>query len=577
MKFLGINAGHDSSVCVVDENGKIEYAVGEERFNRIKVFQGWPSLALSTISPDSYIVAIVNQKKMWKNIQKRYLDLTFGELIPFFDNYNKRNFRMEIGSRKRVDAEPILRNKLLNLGIKPHSLSFYDHHFCHASSAYYSSGYKDALVITADGAGDGRSASAHSVINGEWTEISSTSLPNSPGHMYSWATRFLGFKINRHEGKLTGLAAYGDSDNLTSLKDKLLIYSKNVESFRNPYLKRNVKNNFSLRKLNSYIKGKPYFPSYESFRSTIIEESKGNYKDEDIAALAQEELEKSVTEWIEHLVEKTGLHDVALAGGIFANVKLNQRIENIKQIKNIWIFPDMGDGGLSAGAAYLAKKDDNKAGGALLKDVYLGPKIEDGEIEKAIKASGIRAKKSENITKETAEMMSNRKIVGWFQGRMEYGPRALGNRSIIIHPGDKEINKIVNSRLKRTEFMPFAPSVLSEYADELFVNRKKSHHASEFMTITYDVNKEWVDKISAVVHVDNTARPQVVTKESNALYWEVIDEFRKITGIPVIVNTSFNMHEEPIVCSPDDAIRSFTKGAVDVLVLGDYILKKEDI
>lgn len=270
------------------------------------------------------------------------------------------------------------------------------------------------------------------------------------------------------------------------------------------------------------------------------------------------------------------MRNVALSGGVFANVKLNQRVAALSEVDSIWVFPDMGDGGLSVGAAYLSIRD--RSGSELrskkLSNVYLGPEFDDSVIIAAAKGGGLKVEKSADIALDTAKLLADNIIVGWFQGRMEYGPRALGHRSILIHPGDRSMNDKINKRLKRTEFMPFAPSCLYEYADELFVNWNKSRHSSEFMTVTYDVNPDWIEKLAAVVHIDNTARPQVVKKENEPLYWQVIYEFQKITGLPAISNTSFNIHEEPIVCTPDDAVRSFLQGAVDVLVMGDYVVRK---
>ena len=183
-KVLGVNAGHDSSICMLEPSGKINYALGEERFNRIKAFTGWPYDALSTVPPGNYHIAIANQESVWKSIESRYQKYLFAEGIQHFDIYNERSWAMSFGSRKKINAEPIIQRKLEEQGIIPASISYYDHHLCHAASAYYTSGFRDALVVTADGAGDGRSATAFSVRNGEWVELSSTDLPHSPGHMY---------------------------------------------------------------------------------------------------------------------------------------------------------------------------------------------------------------------------------------------------------------------------------------------------------------------------------------------------------------------------------------------------------
>lgn len=572
--ILGINAGHDASISVINLNGQIQSAIAEERLNRKKVFTGWPSKALGSVKSDRYHVAIAQNESSWSGMESRFYRFLFDDGVEYFDLFNQRSWQMSFASRRRIDVRPIIAERLIKQGIELASISYYDHHKCHAASAYYTSGFLNSLVITADGAGDGRSATAYTVINGEWNEISSTQLPHSPGHMYGWATKLLGYKVGRHEGKLTGLAAFGDVKRVQKLHGKFLEYEEHNSAFINPYLKGENYITF-FEKLRCLLRNEAIHPSYEAFRRTVESSYGKDYRPEDIAALAQLELERAMVKWVSDLISRTGLSNVACAGGVFANVKLNQRIKEINDLKELWIFPDMGDGGLSVGAAYLKLNEftppvQSKA----LDDVYLGPEFSQDQIKEACIKANLSFKKVTNVASETAKLLANNSIVGWFQGRMEYGPRALGHRSILLHPGKREMNQVINARLNRTEFMPFAPSVLGEYTEELFDGYCKSDHASQFMTVTYDVRGEWLERLAAVAHVDGTARPQVVYKEREPLYWSVIEEFRKITGIPAVVNTSFNMHEEPIVCTPEDAIRSYLHGAVDVLILGDFFITK---
>lgn len=576
MKTLGINATHDSSISVLNNDGSYVIAMAEERLNRRKSFHGWPALALKGIEPGNYHVAVAGTSDMWHSLQKRYRDFIFAAGKDYFDLYNERSIKYTLGSKAICDGVATIREKLQSSGIKAESLSFYDHHYCHAASAYYTSGFDNALVVTADGSGDDRSAAAYAVRDGKWTELASTKLPHSPGYMYSWVTLFLGFKNSRHEGKITGLAAFGQSERMSRLRGRLLAVDEATLMFENPYLSQGLLSTEIIDRISSAVRGKPNYASYNAFRKLMESEYGKNFRREDLAALAQDELENSVTRWIAALLRKTGLRKIAMAGGVFANVKLNQRVADLSEIDDVWIFPDMGDGGISTGAALLSINDRFKNGlrSSSLRDVYLGKEYCDAEILAALDAAGLRGVKSNDVAGDTARLIAGKAIVGWFQGRMEMGPRALGHRSILIHPSDRSANAVINRRLKRTEFMPFAPSVAFEYAELLFPNWVKSRHASEFMTITYDVNPEWVERLAAVVHVDNTARPQIVRRDCDELYWRVIDEFRKLTNIPAVVNTSFNMHEEPIVCSPDDAIRSFKQGAVDVLVMGNYFIRR---
>ncbi|MBU1652207.1 carbamoyltransferase, partial [bacterium] len=272
-----------------------------------------------------------------------------------------------------------------------------------------------------------------------------------------------------------------------------------------------------------------------------------------------------------------GIYDVVLAGGIFANVKINQCIAEIDGVQSLFVHPNMGDGGTATGAAMLVWADHLRAQGKTyepeaIDEVYYGPGYDDREIEKALGNYSFQFRKSNDIEADTAEMVAHKKIVGRFNGRMEYGPRALGNRSILADPTDPAINDWLNERLSRTEFMPFAPSALYESANKLYRNYTAGEYASYFMTITFDVEKEWAEKARAVAHVDNTARPQVVKKQANPSYHKILQEYEKRTGLPLFVNTSFNAHEEPIVCTPDDALRSLGNKCVDALSIGSFIV-----
>lgn len=574
MKILGINPGHDASICVVGEGGQLEMAVAEERFNRQKAYTGWPWQALSKVPAGEYRVAIAGRRDGWDSMQLRYVRHMFDRKVPHSDLFNTRSWAISAGSRKRVSAIPLIQQALNSAEIGYRALEFFDHHKSHAASSYYTSGFRDALVITADGVGDGRSATAHRVKDGVWTQLAETKLPQSPGHMYGWATRMLGYKVSRHEGKLTGLAAYGNADRLSLLRGRLLTFDDASGSFESRYLEAVTRPSIRAR-LNSLVKRQPLYPAYEAFVSTFDEVRDLGYNDADVAALAQEELENSMLAWLNELCQNEAPTDVAVAGGVFANVRLNQSLAQHRGVSRLWVFPDMGDGGLSVGAALLdyASTKNHFEQLPRLESVALGPKFTDADIEDAVIATGLTHRKVDDIAAEGARLLANGRVIGWFQGRMEYGPRALGHRSILLHPGNREANDVVNRRLRRTEFMPFAPSVLSEYRTQLFDVNPATCESEKFMTVTLNVRSEWRAKIGAVVHVDGTARPQIVFKGDDPLYWSLIENFRRITGIPAVVNTSFNMHEEPIVCSPEDALRSFRSGAVDVLLIGNYVIE----
>ena len=422
----------------------------------------------------------------------------------------------------------------------------------HAYSAYYTFGKTPAWVFTFDGTGDYTSATVYQP-NDPIHRIASSTSYDSPGYFYSAITRVLGFRALRHEGKITGLAAFGDPMVFYDKLKPALQLSSDKTEFRNNFRATGYR---TVRKLQKLTQG---------------------YRREDIAAAAQHILEETCSAHVAHMIRNEKKVNIALAGGTVANVKLNQRIHELKNVNTVFIHPHMGDGGLNVGAALyvwsrLGTKDGKTPTPKPIEHVYFGPGYNDREIKAAIDRAGLKAILSKNVEKEIAQHIANGKVVARFNGKMEYGPRALGNRSILYSTKEPSVNQWLNKRLKRTEFMPFAPSTLYEYKDQCYKNVKGAEHAAEFMTITFDCTPWTKKNCPAIVHVDGTARPQLVKKEVNPSYYKIIDEYRKITGIPTIVNTSFNMHEEPIVCTPDDAIRSYLQGHLDVIALGNWIV-----
>jgi len=422
----------------------------------------------------------------------------------------------------------------------------------HAASAYYCSGFDAALVVTIDGQGDGLSHTAWAVKSGEWQKIAQGGSEESLGAFYAAITEGLGFKPNRHEGKIVGLAAFSDGK-LRNKLEPLVVISQDKMRFKRQGRKEMI---------------------------AKVQQWKGQgYSREDIADYGQNLLEEMAIPHIQALVEKTGLKKLALVGGVFANVKLNQRVVEQCAVEEIFVQPAMGDEGIVLGSAlhYYWQgqiKRGKKYQPAVLKNVYFGNGCASDELEALIKEvkDDYKVERVENLEQRAARLVADGQLVGWFDGRMEFGPRALGSRSILGDPRNKKINDILNERLRRSEFMPFAPSVLAEYANEIFEKTEAAFHAAEFMTITFNVKPAWQEKISAIVHIDGTCRPQLVKKEINPRYWQVIDEFRRITGVPLVLNTSFNIHEEPIVATLYDGLRSLKQGAVDYVAIGRYLI-----
>jgi carbamoyltransferase len=595
-RIIGIHYGHDANVAII-ENGKVVFAISEERLNREKFYEGFPFLAIkeslryTNLKPDDFdCIALSNSKAQdatlgntltnyYKRLNKKppLFVKIFSTPLLVFDNILMLKFRKLIAIR-------MVNNTIAKLGFSRGKIKCIEHHLCHAAGGFFLSGYKDAVVITGDGKGDKISHQTYIANNNTFTLKNESSDYNSVGLFYSCVTFFLGFKPLRHEGKITGLAAFGDLKK-TSHIDFPLSFNKDSSSVENSFLKDIGKSGYykvfiKLFRENpklffKILISKSYF-EFEYARYKWMEFLKDNlskFTKEDVAAFAQNHFEKILVDMVESQIldKKT---NVVLSGGNFANVRLNQKISEIDGVKSVYIMPAMGDGGLAVGAALWEYWSNKKWNHKLLSLAYLGPEYSDEEIQDILNFEKLSFEKKSNISKYVAEMMASGKIVGRFNGRMEWGPRALGNRSILASAKDELINQTLNDRLNRTEFMPFAPIILEDYASEYFLGYKSTDLAPRFMTITYDVAESKKDSIAAAVHVDGTARPQVVRKNENSTLYKVLDEYNKLTGVPSVINTSFNMHEEPIVCTPNDAIRAFKEGAVDVLAIGNFIVER---
>lgn len=584
MTILGISPSHDGTLTIV-RDGKHVFSIAEERLNRIKAYIGFPFRSLRYVIEENIIdptevemvaVSMGMFKKEWARTfaflfteDKQYYDLQNEKPGPSFYLHDESWKAVASDEECRLYVEKKIHALLDASGIKA-PIVFFDHHTCHAASAYYASGQDDVLAVTLDGEGDLCSGSIRLCNKGSIQTLHTVSSTQSLGWLYSEMTKYCGFKASRHEGKITGLAALGKPEQgWEILKKQIVVRRGTIVYPRSTPLHRFV------NRVRMKLKRIPYAPN--PWR--IIINSISHLSREDMAAAVQYALEQRACEFISYWVKKTGKRNIVLAGGVFANVKLNQRIAELSGVESLFVFPDMGDGGNAYGAAMLAYHKNNTyvPTESYMKDAYLGPSFTNETIERVLAAEPtITFKKSHNIEEEVAGLISESKIVGWFQGAMEYGPRALGNRSILAHPTDATMNKWLNDRMKRTEFMPFAPSCLYEVADELFkIDKASMKRPAEFMTITFDMKKEWAHKAPAVAHVDGTARPQLVRSDTNPRFHKLLSLYKEKTGLPLVINTSFNVHEEPIVCKPEEALKSLVSGVIDVLAIGDFIAVKK--
>ncbi|AVS73257.1 carbamoyltransferase family protein [Paracidovorax cattleyae] len=585
--ILGISPQHTSSVSVTDMEGKILFAASEERFNRIKCYNSIPLDALTHVACH-FDVSRIEGVAIAGGHRFRKIDF-----LP--SDQQERSLRNPLLLPRflsKKDGRSEWHGVLKGLGIAA-APNWYDHHECHAASAYYACGMDDALVVTIDGGGDGLSLTISHGRQGTLRRLKEFKEDASLGFFYGAVTSGLGFRIFRHEGKLTGLAAYGDQSRLYSELSDLFqisteggdvkIRSALVEAMFKPDFP--AEHLFLARNYASFLSGKV---TLQQFRDALNNYRPGTafrkhfggrqYTQEDMAAAAQAVLEDSVLKLVRHYLQQTGCTNLVLAGGVVANVKLNQRLFNIEGVQNIFVAPYMGDEGLCVGAAYLHLKQHSPAfAGRTLDTMYLGPSYGTERVEQALQKAGVQG--MERIddpsvrARRIAELIAQDRVVGFFSGAMEFGPRSLGARSVLASAKQYEINDTLNKRMKRSEFMPFAPVLPHERARDVLAGKLAgSEFAAEFMTITYDVHEKYRQLAPAVVHVDGTARPQLIKKEKHPVYHDVLIHYEKLTGVPILVNTSFNMHEEPIVNTPEDAIRAFRQGCVDTLAIENFVV-----
>lgn len=574
MKVLGIYDGHNAAVAMLTD-GKIDAVIEEERLSRIKFhdgrFDGMPYRSLAEVlrisgtsadEIDHVAIPLLSPAELSLRVARNLIIEGNPNWIFFFlKNFGKWGplYHFSPATYQMQRKKNIL--KFLNEhGLGGKKIFWTEHHMAHNASAYYTSNVKgDALAICFDGKGDGLCGQVAKCRDGQMQTIHSTPEYHSIAMIYSVITEYLGFRPMRHEGKITGLAAYAPWDN------KAYGIMKNYAGFDGENVKAGLFSDLALRPY-------PWLSTKDVLPKIKYDFDGKGFTREELSSAVQKLSEDIAVQFVSHWVKKTGFGKVVLSGGLFSNVKINKAIMEIPEVESVFIHPAMGDGGLALGAAFLCEAHHAGLEPFELENVYFGTGYSDKEIEGELsKFEGLEFKKSGNIVKETSDLIVEGKVVARFGGRMEYGPRALGNRSILYDPSDPSVNKWLNDRLRRSEFMPFAPSALEESAHELYVNPDKALYAARFMTIAFETTKFGSKAAPANTHVDNTARPQLVSAKYNETYYKILKGFAQKSGVPCFVNTSFNMHEEPIVGSPNDAIRSFSEGGLDVLSIGNYI------
>lgn len=549
-KILGIRYGHDASVALIID-GQIIANVAEERFTRTKNDGSFPINAIkycfdvSGIDPEELDAVVFPSKG--------YIP------PPFFAFFQVAESIVPLKKRGDVPVLPIyFKQWSLSKNCK---ILTVEHHLAHASSTYYTSGINPserALVVTMDGRGDETSVAIWRGEKNRLTSLRQWDGSASLGWFYANATEGLGWRHGSDEWKTMGLAPYG-----TSQPGALKGYHP---EFENGELVKGRDYGKASRWLDH---GVNHYHMQDSIPLSKIAEKLGkeDYSAE-VQRVSEEQAEKLILPWL----EKENTRHFCGAGGFFLNVKFNQKLWYTDKLDTHWTYPDPGDAGLALGAAlhvyYEAHPEDPAE---KLSHMYYGPEFSATEIESILKERKLSYEKPNNVSEEAAKYLAENKIIAWFQGRMEAGPRALGNRSILMSPLRPENKDLINACVKyREAFRPFAPAMTYESVDNYLVKAREE----PYMITSFDVKPEKQDKIPAVVHVDGTSRPQTVRREANQRYYDLIKNFGDITGETVILNTSFNVKGEPIICHPREAIKCFIDTGLDVLVLGDFILKK---
>jgi len=562
MYILGISAYyHDSAACIV-KSGKVLVAVEEERFSRIKHDNSFPFQAvkfcleyLSLTIQDIYCVSYYEKQLLkFERILGMFVKTYPYSIKPFLKSLPEwLDYKIKI--------EYTVRKKL---GFKK-KIFFIPHHLSHASAAFYPSPYKKAAILTVDGVGEYQTTALWQGNKTEIELLKEINFPHSLGLFYSTITAFLGFRVNNDEYKVMGLAAYGKPKFVKDLYK--IIDIKQDGSFR-----------LNLK----------YFAFEYSFQmwSKCLEKLLGkprksndplNQRDKDLANSLQTVTEDIYFRILNHLYQKTKVKNLCVAGGVGLNSLANGKIYQNTPFKKVFIFGPAGDSGASIGSALytyhsLLKNQQRKK----IASLYLGSKYSDSEIEVELRKRKLKYKRFKNNTelvKRTAKLLANNKIIGWFQNRMEFGPRALGARSILANPKDRKMKAWVNRIKKREQFRPFAGSTLQEHIHELFFVPEEKLY-SPFMNFCFITKNKRIKDISAIVHKDNTCRIQTVNKKDNGLYYELIKQFYKETGVPCILNTSFNIKGKPIVNSPQQAIKNFLNTKIDFLIINNYLVSK---
>jgi carbamoyltransferase len=574
MLILGLNMFHADASAAIVLDGEVKFAIAEERLNRHKHFGGFPSLAVKACldavgakisAVDHVAVGQDSDANLAKKVQ--YALANPAKILNFIRLRRRKEAMRDVRSllAKALDVDPA------KFHFQEHHL---EHHIAHIASAYYCSPWEKAAGFSYDGSGDFVSTMMARCEGSEIEVLDRVFLPHSLGSVYTMICEFIGYSTYGDEGKVMGLAPYGKETYCDEIRKIVAPKNGGLQldlSFFKP-----LGSNQGMQVLpDGTVKLARHFSDRmeKLFGEPRRPHTEITQRDMDLAFALQHRFEEIVFHLLNQLHSRVPLEDLAMAGGCALNSVANGKVFDHTPFRRTYIQPAAGDEGLAIGAALHTYHSVLKQPRRYeMKNSYLGPEFSESRIQSALQSAGLQYRKLENaaLLDAVADEIAAGNVIGWFQGRMEWGPRALGNRSIVAHPGLPNMKDVLNARIKHREwFRPFAPSIMADHQHEYF----EHDHPSPFMLHVYKIRPEKRRELCAVNHVDDTGRLQSVTREENPMYYDLILAFHRKTGIPVILNTSFN-ENEPIVCTPEEAIDCFQRTRMDVLAIGPFMAVK---
>jgi len=588
MNILGISCYYHDAAAVLISDGRILAAAEEERFSRKKHDAGFPKKAIDyCLEADALSSSDLDYVVFYEKPFRKFHRILISSLSTYPRSYASFREAMRLWMTQKLWIKSEIASYLK---LPEDKIFFSEHHLSHAASTFYPSPFKEAAIMTVDGVGEWATASYSFGSGNHIKLLKEINFPRSIGLLYSAFTAFLGFEVNEGEWKVMGLAPYGKPKYQKEIWQTVKMNGDGSFKINFDYFSFHYSDRYSFSKKLVSLLGPPLDPEKAHLSSS---------RSADIAASIQAVIEELLLNMARNLKKITSSDNLCLAGGVALNSVANYRLLEESGFKNIFIQPAAGDSGGALGASlYLYHHVLNRLNRTGMKHAYLGQEFDGGKILHYLQINRFPYRKlaDKQLVDYCAGQIKKGKVIGWLQGRFEWGPRALGHRSILADPRNPKMKDIINAKVKfREAFRPFAPSVLAEKATEVFdlsalkhpgggkLSLRSSdspgvnltdHFPLRFMLYVVPVRPFWRKKVPAVTHADNTARPQLVYKDSNPLYYSLISAFHKKTGVPLLLNTSFNLKGEPIVASPEDAYSTFIRSGIDILVMGNFICEK---